>query len=202
MAGKDEEADGGSSKSPHAGHRERLRDRFLAAPDALPDYELLEMLLFAARTRGDTKPLAKTLIKAFGSLAGVLGAEPARLRAIEGADSDAVVAAVKLVQQAATRLARAEVMHKTVIASWQALLDYCQIAMAQNKTEQFRILFLDRKSALIADELQQQGTVDHTPVYPREVLKRALELGASALIMVHNHPTRPISITPDHATTR
>jgi DNA repair protein RadC len=189
VADKDEEANGGAVTSPHAGHRERLRDRFLKAPDALPDYELLEMLLFAARTRGDTKPLAKALIKAFGSLADVLGAEPARLRKVEGAESDAVVAAVKLVQQAAARLARAEVMGKPVIASWQALLDYCQIAMARNATEQFRILFLDRKNALIADELQQQGTVDHTPVYPREVLKRALELGASALIMVHNHPS-------------
>ena len=189
VSDKNDEADAGAGKSAHAGHRERLRERFLSAPDALPDYELLEMLLFAARTRGDTKPLAKTLIKAFGNLAGVLSAEPARLRAVPGAEGDAVIAAVKLVQQAAVRLARAEVMQKPVIGSWEALLDYCQIALGREPTEQFRLLFLDRRNALIADEPQSRGTVDHTAVYPREVIKRALELGASALIMVHNHPS-------------
>jgi len=183
-------AEGGEGpKSPHAGHRERLRERFLKAPDALPDYELLEMLLFAARTRGDTKPLAKALLHKFKTLAAVLGAEPSRLREVDGADSDAVVAALKLVQEAASRLARAAVRERTVISSWQALLDYCQIRLAQETTEQFRVLFLDRKNALIEDEPLQRGTVDHTPVYPREVVKRALELGASALIMVHNHPS-------------
>jgi DNA repair protein RadC len=191
-----------NAASPHAGHRERLRTRFLKAPEAIADYELLEMLLFAARTRGDTKPLAKALIKQFGHLAGVLAAAPERLREVRGAEGDAVISALKLVREAAIRLARAEVMQRPVIASWSALLDYCQIAMAQNATEQFRIMFLDRKNALIADEQQQQGTVDHTPVYPREVVKRALELGASAIIMVHNHPTRPISITLDHASSR
>ncbi|HYM31386.1 MAG TPA: DNA repair protein RadC [Candidatus Cybelea sp.] len=173
----------------HVGHRERLRQRFLRAPSALADYEILEMLLFAARTRGDTKPLAKALLAEFGSLGGVLGAEPSRLRATKGADSDAVIAALKLVQEAAVRLARAEVMQRPIIASWQALIDYCQIALSQNVNEQFRVLFLDRRNTLIADELQQEGTVDHTPVYPREVLKRALELSASAIIMVHNHPS-------------
>ena len=203
VADEDEGANGGAVESPHAGHRERLRERFLKAPDALPDYELLEMLLFAARTRGDTKPLAKALIKAFGNLAGVLSAEPARLRAVKGAEGDAVIAAVKLAQQAAVRLARAEVMQKPVIGSWQALLDYCQIALAREPTEQFRLLFLDRKNALIADEVQQRGTVDHTPVYPREVIKRTLELGATALILVHNHPSGdPSPSTADVQMTR
>ncbi len=176
-------------KPHHLGHRERLRQRFLVSPAALPDYELLEMMLFAAKTRVDTKPVAKLLLSHFGSLAGVLNAEPARIREVRGADSDAVVTAVKVVREAAERLARAEILQRPVIASWQALLDYCQIAMAQNPVEQFRILFLDRRHALIADELQQRGTIDHTPVYPREVVKRALDLGASGLIMVHNHPS-------------
>ncbi len=145
------------------------------------------MILFGARTRGDTKPLAKALMRHFGSLAAVLAGAPERLAEVPGAASPAVWAALALSREAAARLARAEVMGRPVIASRQALLDYCQIAMGETPVEQFRILFLDRKNALVADELQQQGTVDHTPVYPREVLKRALALGASALIMVHNH---------------
>lgn len=172
----------------YVGHRQRLRARFLKAPDALPDYELLELVLCMALPRGDVKPLAKKLIDRFGSFADTIAAEPDRLREVEGV-GDAAVAAFKVVETSAGRFARSRVMGRPALASWQALLDYCQTTMAYGKTEQFRILFLDRKNILIADELQQQGTVDHTPVYPREVIKRALELQASAIIMVHNHPS-------------
>lgn len=179
-----------AAPAPHYhGHRERIRARFLNGPTAVPDYELLEMLLFAAKTRGDTKPLAKALLDRFKSIGAVLAAEPARLRDVAGADSDAVIAALKVVQEAAIRLARAEVQQRSAISSWQALLDYCQIAFSRHKIEEFHVLYLDRKNILIADEAQARGTVDHTPVYPREVVKRALELGASALILVHNHPS-------------
>jgi len=171
------------------GHRQRLRERFMAAgADALADYELLELLLFYSIPRRDVKPLAKQLIEKFGSFAAVLAAEPARLAEV----SELVYASIvhfKAVRAAALRLTQAEVLERPVIGSWQKLLDYCRASMAHNKTEQFRLLFLDRKNVLIADEVQQQGTVDHTPVYPREVVKRALELGASSLIMVHNHPS-------------
>ena len=171
------------------GHRARLRERFLnGGAEALHDYEILEMALFAANPRGDTKPLAKRLIKQFGSLNAAVSADPARLRAVDGM-GEASVAAVKLIQVAAHRMLRGAAMDGDVISSWQALLDYCRVAMADERTEQFRILFLDIKNRLIADEVQQRGTVDHTPVYPREVVKRALELHASAIIMVHNHPS-------------
>ena len=171
------------------GHRARLRERFLnGGADALHDYEILEMALFAANPRGDTKPLAKRLIKQFGSLNAAVSADPARLGAVGGM-GEASVAAVKLIQVAAHRMLRSVAMDGDVISSWQALIDYCRVAMADERTEQFRILFLDVKNRLIADEVQQRGTVDHTPVYPREVVKRALELHASAIIMVHNHPS-------------
>ncbi len=171
------------------GHRARLRQRFLkGGADALQDYELLEMALFAASPRGDTKPLAKTLLKQFKSLNGVLTADPEELRTIDGM-GEAAVASLKLVEAAAIRLAQGTVLKRDVISSWNALIDYCRASMAYGKTEQFRILFLDRKNRLIGDEVQQRGTVDHTPVYPREVVKRALELHASAIIMVHNHPS-------------
>lgn len=175
---------------PHyAGHRDRLRQRFLkAGPESLADYEMLELLLFQAIPRRDVKPLAKDLIQRFGSFAAVLSASPKELA--ETADlSDSSIAVIKIVQAAALRLARAEVLSRPVLSSWRQLLDYCRSAMAREKTEQFRLLFLDRKNALLADEVQQRGTVDHTPVYPREVVKRALELGATALILVHNHPS-------------
>ena len=169
------------------GHRQRLRDRFLkAGGEALPDYELLELVLFQAQSRADVKPLAKALLKRFGSFAEVISAEAEDLREVEGI-GDAGVAALKAVQAAALRLLQGRVLDAPVLSSWQALLDYCRASMAFAKQENFRILFLDRKNTLIADELQQTGTVDHTPVYPREVVKRALALGASALIMVHNH---------------
>ena len=171
------------------GHRQRLRDRFLkAGGEALPDYELLELVLFQAQSRADVKPLAKALLKRFGSFAEVISAEAEDLREVEGI-GDAGVAALKAVQAAALRLLQGRVLDAPVLSSWQALLDYCQASMAFAKQENFRILFLDRKNTLIADELQQTGTVDHTPVYPREVVKRALAFGASALIMVHNHPS-------------
>ena len=179
-----------SSEKPHyLGHRKRLRERFIkAGSEALPDYELLELLLALAKPRGDVKPLAKKLIKRFGGFAAVISAEPRELTEVEGV-AEATAVALKTVQAAALRLAREEVMARPVIGSWERLIAYCRMAMAHSKTEQFRLLFLDRKNALIADELQQRGTVDHTPVYTREVVKRALDLGASAIIMVHNHPS-------------
>ena len=182
-----------------SGHRERLRRRFLEGGDsALADYELLELLLFQAQARRDMKPLAKRLIARFGSFGAVISASPADLARVEGA-GPSVIAALKVVRAAAVRLAREEVVERPVLSSWQQVLDYCRIAMAHEGIEQFRLLFLDSKNAVIADEVQQTGTVNHAPVYPREVIKRALELGATALIMVHNHPTRPLKLTFDHA---
>jgi DNA repair protein RadC len=170
----------------YVGHRQRLRDRFLdSGADSLPDYELLELLLFSALPRRDTKPIAKELIRRFGSFGEVISAPPDQLREVDGI-KDVALVTLKAVQAAAQRLLRTQVKDKPVISSWNALIDYCTAQMAYNATEQFRIIFLDRKNRLIADEAQQEGTVDHTPVYPREVVKRALELNASALIMVHN----------------
>jgi len=184
-------------KPHHLGHRDRLRRRFLATPgDSFADYELLELVLCSALPRGDVKPLAKQLLARFGSFAEVISAEPARLKETDGI-GPATIAAFKVVRVAALRLSRAAVLGQPVVSSWDALIDYCQASMAYEKTEQFRILFLDRKNVLITDEVQQKGTVDHTPVYPREVMKRALDLGASALIMVHNHPSG--DPTPSHA---
>ncbi len=176
-------------KPHHLGHRQRLRDRFMNGGAAsMPDYEVLEMLLFSALPRGDTKPLAKALIDRFGSLADVLSAPPERLAEVKGV-GDGIVAALKLVREAGLRLTRAQALGRPILSSWAAVLEYCQAAMAYENKEQFRILFLDRKNTLIADEVQQQGTIDHTPVYPREVAKRALELDATAVILVHNHPS-------------
>ncbi|MFW5655786.1 MAG: RadC family protein [Roseicyclus sp.] len=170
-------------------HRQRLRARFTeGGAAAVPDYELLEMVLYRAIRRGDTKPLAKALLKRFGDLNHVLAAPPARLREVEGV-GDQVVFELKLMEAVGHRMARARVLKKPVLSSWDALLDYCQTAMAHRDIEMFRVLYLDRKNILIADEAQAEGTVDHVPVYPREVVKRALELNASALILVHNHPS-------------
>ena len=184
---------GGTAEKPdgkphYVGHRDRLRARFLTAPDALPDYELLELILFRSIPRRDVKPLAKDLIARFGGLSEVLSAEPDRLLEIRGV-SEGIVTDFRILRETGLRMTRTAVLEKEVISSWQELLDYCSASMAHNPTEQFRILFLDRKNVLIADEVQQKGTVDHTPVYPREVVKRALELNASALILVHNHPS-------------
>ena len=189
-------------KPDYLGHRARLRERFLQGADALPDYELLELLLMQAMPRRDMKPLAKELLRRFGTFQRVISAEPAELLAVTGIGEAALVM-LKSVQAAALRLARAEAMERPVISSWQKVLDYCRASMAYGKTEQFRLLFLDRKNALIADEVQQRGTVDHTPLYPREVVKRALELGASAIILVHNHPSGdPTPSKADIAMTR
>jgi len=178
-----------TAKPDQVGHRDRLRDRFMkGGADALADYEMLELILFQSRPRGDVKPLAKALIQRFGSFAEVISAAPERLTEIDGVGSSTVVA-LKSIQAAALKLSQAQVLNKPTLASWSALMDYCRASMAYHTTEQFRILFLDRKNVLIADEIQHTGTVDHTPVYPREVVKRALELGASAVIMVHNHPS-------------
>ncbi|TWA84839.1 DNA repair protein RadC [Azospirillum brasilense] len=178
----------------HKGHRQRLYTRFLdGGPDALQDYELLEMILFAVNPRRDVKPLAKALIRDFGDLWSVVNAPPPRLRGYCVGEvslaSDKAVATLRAVGAAALRGMRQRVMDRPVLANWQSLLDYCTAAMAHQPTEQFRLLFLDRKNKLIADEVQQTGTVDHTPVYPREVVRRALELSASAIILVHNHPS-------------
>lgn len=170
-------------------HRKRLRARFMdGGATAVPDYELLELILFRALPRMDVKPLARRLITVFGDFGRVIAAPAARLRDVDGV-GDAVVQELKIVEAAAHRLARARVMQRPVLSSWDTLLDYCRTAMAYRETEQFRALFLDRKNVLIADEEQARGTVDHVPVYPREVMKRALELNASALILVHNHPS-------------
>ena len=179
----------GKQPSYIADHRKRLRSRFMqGGAAAMPDYELLELVLFRAIPRVDVKPLARLLMDTFGDFNRVITAAPARLTAVKGV-GDAVVQELKIVEAASQRLMRARVMHRPVLSSWDALLDYCHTAMAHRETEQFRILYLDRKNVLIADEEQARGTVDHVPVYPREVVKRALELNASALILVHNHPS-------------
>lgn len=170
-------------------HRERLRERFLSAgPGSLADYEMLELVLFRAIPRRDVKPLAKQLLARFGDFNGVISAMPARLRDVPGI-GDAVICELKVVEAAAHRLARAKVLNRPAVSSWSALMEYCKTTMAHRETEQFRILFLDRKNVLINDEEQARGTVDHVPVYPREVVKRALELNPSSIILVHNHPS-------------
>jgi DNA repair protein RadC len=173
----------------YLGHRERLRDRFReGGTAALPDYELLEMVLFRAIKRGDTKPIAKALMARFGTFAEVISAEPERLMEVKGV-GPAVATELKLIQAAALRLTRGQVLNRPVLASWNAIIEYCRAAMAFNEVESFRLLFVDKRNQLIADEVQQTGTVDYTPVYAREVMKRALELSATAIIMVHNHPS-------------
>lgn len=178
------------SAVPHYhGHRERLRARFQeTGADALPDYELLELLLFRSIPQRDVKPLAKELIQRFGSFAEVLGAPVSRLTEIKGVGAG-VALDLKIVAASLQRMAKGKVSKRPVLSSWSSVIDYCRMAMAFAEREEFRILFLDKKNALIADEVQQTGTVDHTPVYPREVVKRALELSASAVILVHNHPS-------------
>ena len=190
MPGKNIKPQDPPADQPHYhGHRERLRERFHGAgPDALTDYELLEMALFAALPRRDTKPLAKALLAKFGSFAEVIHAPVARLREIEGL-GEASINQIKLIAAAAQRVAKSEVKQRAALSSWNDVIDYCRASMAFADKEQFRLLFLDKRNQLIADEVQQTGTVDHTPVYPREVIKRALELSATALILVHNHPS-------------
>lgn len=184
------DASSGFSEAPHYhGHRERLRDRFRdAGADALSDYELLEMVLFRALPRRDVKPLAKALIAKFGSFAETVHAPELRLKEVNGL-GDSAITEIKLIAATASRVAKGQLKQKTVLSSWSSVIEYCRAAMAFADKEQFRILFLDKRNQLIADELQQVGTVDHTPVYPREVVKRALELSATAIILVHNHPS-------------
>jgi DNA repair protein RadC len=172
-----------------AGHRERLRARFVAGgADPLPDYELLELLLFRSLPRRDVKPIAKRLIARFGSFAEVLSAPVERLVEIEGIGESAAID-LKISAAAAQRLTKGSVSKRQVLASWASVIEYCRAAMAFAEREEFRILFLDKRNQLIADEVQQRGTVDHTPVYPREIVRRALELSATALVLVHNHPS-------------
>ena len=179
-----------TAETPHYhGHRMRLRERFHGAgPDALSDYELLEMVLFRSLPRGDTKPLAKTLIRKFGSFAEVIHAPETRLREVDGV-GDATVTNLKLIAAAASRIAKGQLKQRAMLSSWNDVIDYCRTSMAFADKEQFRILFLDKRNQLISDEVQQTGTVDHTPVYPREVIKRSLELSATAILLVHNHPS-------------
>ena len=196
----EDQSDAARDEPPHYhGHRQRLRERFRSAgADALSDYELLEMILFAAQPRRDMKPLAKALLKRFGSFAEVVHAPETLLREFDGM-GEASVTQLKLIAAAATRIAKGELRQRTLLSSWNDVIGYCRTSMAFAEKEQFRILFLDKRNQLISDEVQQTGTVDHTPVYPREVIKRALELSATAIILVHNHPSWPISITLDHA---
>jgi DNA repair protein RadC len=187
--GVDELKAPGEAEAPHYhGHRGRLRERFHAYKHELPDYELLELVLFSALPRRDTKPIAKKLLDRFGSFAEVIAAPPHLLTEVEGIGESAVTA-LKVIEAAAQRLARGQVKKRQVLASWNSVVDYCRAKMAFAEKEEFRILFLDKRNQLIADEGQQTGTVDHTPVYPREVIKRALELSATAVILVHNHPS-------------
>lgn len=172
-----------------SGHRQRLRDRFLkGGADAMPDYELLELILFRAIPRRDTKDLAKRLIARFGSFAEVVSASEARLKEVQGAGAS-VVTELKLIRAASLRLLKSELRDRPLLSSWNQVIDYLRSAQGFEEREQFRILFLDKKNRLLADEVQGQGTVDHTPVYVREVVKRALELSSTAIILVHNHPS-------------
>lgn len=176
--------------TPHYhGHRDRLRHRFATGgADALADYELLELILFMAIPRRDVKPIAKDLVARFGNLAGVLNAPLTELQTVKGI-SETTAITLKSIQASAFRMLKQDIIHKPLLNSWQRLLDYVAATMAHEKVEQFRVLFMNKKNELIADEVQHTGTVDHTPAYPREIIKRALELGATACILVHNHPS-------------
>ena len=206
MAGEKGDKDLSEASIPpphHHVHRERLRERFLeGGSTAIAEYELLELILFRALPRRDVKPLAKDLIARFGSFAEVVSAPRQRLAEIKGL-GEAAIAEIKIVEAAAQQLARGQVQNRPALSSWSGVLDYCRTTMAFADKEQLRILFLDKRNRLIADELQQEGTVDRTPVYPREVIKRALELSATAVILVHNHPSGdPTPSQADIAMTR
>jgi len=178
-----------SAKPHYLGHRERLRKRFRdGGPDALPDYELLELVLFRAMPRRDTKPLAKAILARFSTFAEAMNAPEEELLEVPDVGA-AAVAEIRLIRAASLRLMQGEVFKRPVLSSWKEVLDYCRAVMGFEAKEQFRILFLDKRNQIIADEVQQKGTVDHTPVYVREVVKRALELGSSAIVLVHNHPS-------------
>lgn len=185
-------------KPHYLGHRDRLRERFRkSGAQTLPDYELLELILFRALPRRDTKPLAKSLLEKFGTFADVLNAPAERLGEVSGI-GEQVITEIKLIAAAATRLGQSQLANRPIFSSWEKLIEYCHSTMAYETKEQFRIVFLDTKNRLIADEIQQTGTVNHTPVYPREVVKRALELSASGIILLHNHPSGdPMPSNPD-----
>ena len=192
-------AQNNADKPHYHDHRARLRSRFEeAGAAALADYELLELLLFRTIPRQDTKPLAKALLARFGALAGVLGAPAQRIAEVKGA-GPSVAQDLKIVQAMLERATKAELHQRPVISSWTQLVDYCRVAMQHEPREQFRVLFLDAKNQLITDEVMNEGTVDHAPVYPREIARRALEVSAASIILVHNHPTDQSSVTVDHA---
>ncbi len=181
-----------NDKPSYAGHRQRLRERFLSQGEkALADYEILEILLFSAFPRKDVKPLAKELIKKFGSFSAVLNADIHRLLEVDGIGKTAV-AHIKIAQAAALRMLKEDHHKRPVLSNWHSLMDYLRMAMGHLQIEQFRVLFLNAKNELIADEIQQEGTINATPIYPREIIRRALDLGATALILVHNHPSGDI----------
>jgi DNA repair protein RadC len=199
----DDQSEKAAGKPHYAGHRQRLRARFRkSGAGALADYEILELILFRAVPRRDTKPLAKALLDRFGTFASVVNAPPDRLKEVSGI-GDQVVTEIKLIEAAALHLSKSEISGQPVLSSWQKVIDYAHASMAHREKEQFRIIFLDRKNRLIADEVQQEGTINHTPVYPREVVKRALELAASSIILLHNHPSGdPTPSDPDIDMTR
>lgn len=185
------------AKPHYTGHRKRLRERFLASePASFADYEMLELILFPSKPMGDVKPLAKSLLSVFGSFGKVLHATPAELLKVEGVNEAAVVA-IKVTRHAAERLLKEEITARPIVKSWTQLMDYLRLSIGHNQNEVFRILFLNGKLELIADEQQQKGTINHTPIYPREVVKRALELGASSIILVHNHPSGDVNPSKD-----
>lgn len=184
-----------AEKPHHLGHRDRLRERFLKNPESVPDYELLELLLFLAIPRRDVKPLAKQLLTKFKDMNGVLNATPQQLQSVSGI-SEKTAIAIKTIREAGLRVLKDNVINLPVLNSWSRLIDYLNAHMAQEKNEHFRLLFLNKKNELIADEIQGKGTVDHTPAYPREIIKRALEVGATALILAHNHPSGDPSPSP------
>jgi DNA repair protein RadC len=195
-------AEDAPDKPHYLGHRERLRDKFLEqGPDSLADYEITELLLTLARPRIDCKPIAKALLAKFGSLPGVMAADPDALRKVEDV-GDSTITALKLVQAVAQRMLKREILDQPVLDSWNKVLDYCHSVMAHQREEQLRLFFLDGRNALVADEMQSKGTVNHTPLYVREVVKRALELGASAIIMAHKDPARYPTGTIDHNVSR
>ncbi|MDR3451096.1 MAG: DNA repair protein RadC [Alphaproteobacteria bacterium] len=189
--------------TPHYhGHRQRLRERLLrAGPDALQDYELIELLLFSAIPRRDVKPLAKKLLAEFKSLWALVNASPERL--VQAGLSEGAASTLIITGAIALRAQKKAIVGGALLNNWQRIVDYCRMAMAHETVEQFRLLFLDRKNHLIGEEVQQRGTIDHTPVYPREVVKRALDIGAGALVLAHNHPSGdPTPSKDDIAMTR
>lgn len=185
------------NKPLYSGHRKRLRERFMSSqPSLIADYELLEMILFPAKPTGDVKPIAKSLISTFGSFGKVLNAEPLELAKVAGVNEAAIVA-IKVTRHAAERLLKEEIKSRTIIKSWTQLIDYMRLNIGHKQNEEFHILFLNHKLELIADELQQKGTINHAPIYTREVVKRALEIGASSIILAHNHPSGDITPSKD-----